>query len=496
MVAILTPAEERGLKGLSLDSRVRQMFYQLSPETMVALSERVPEEARRRQMIYLRDGQTDVINILLRPTGVMPDQMAYIHVVSLALVNALKRLPDLYMQDFAVREVVPLTPEEEKWLWDTWGPGQREHNPVFGRLDAMVDFTSPMWKDSINFVEPNLCGVGGIHLAPNCEQLVADLIVPVLRRVAPDLQLECGQDLREMFILEILDHLENIGSPGGNIAFIEPKYAGDGPAELPALVDYYRETRGLEIVHADPGELYVRKGEVWYEDTRIDIAYRDYEARDFLELEREADLDTRPLRILFRENRVISSLAGEFDHKSCWEILTDPRFTEKYFSADDRYYFKRHVLWTRLLRDRRTTDPEGQPIDLLEWTRRNQDMLVLKPNRSYGGDRVVIGPSVSSGEWAGAIEAALAEDEAFVVQRLARISVSEFPIVHADRTVSIEPFYTVMGFAPTKYGVAILGRASQKQVVNVAQRGGMCAVLIGRHGRPVRGPGPIGSADD
>jgi len=28
----------------------------------------------------------------------------------------------------------------------------------------------------------------------------------------------------------------------------------------------------------------------------------------------------------------------------------------------------------------------------------------------------------------------------------------------------------------------VLGRASQKQVVNVAQRGGMCVVLVGRHG--------------
>jgi hypothetical protein len=39
----------------------------------------------------------------------------------------------------------------------------------------------------------------------------------------------------------------------------------------------------------------------------------------------------------------------------------------------------------------------------------------------------------------------------------------------------------VVGFAPTKYGTSVLGRASQKQVVNVAQRGGMCVVLVGRH---------------
>jgi hypothetical protein len=52
----------------------------------------------------------------------------------------------------------------------------------------------------------------------------------------------------------------------------------------------------------------------------------------------------------------------------------------------------------------------------------------------------------------------------------------------------MEPFYTVMGFAASDDGVAVLARASQKQVVNVAQHGGLCAVLI-CHTRP-----PVGLA--
>jgi hypothetical protein len=35
-----------------------------------------------------------------------------------------------------------------------------------------------------------------------------------------------------------------------------------------------------------------------------------------------------------------------------------------------------------------------------------------------------------------------------------------------------------MGFAASQQGLAILARASQKQVVNVAQHGGLCAVMI------------------
>jgi len=43
------------------------------------------------------------------------------------------------------------------------------------------------------------------------------------------------------------------------------------------------------------------------------------------------------------------------------------------------------------------------------------------------------------------------------------------------------------GSAPTEYRLGVLARASQKQVVNVAQRGGMCAVMIGRASKRVAG---------
>jgi hypothetical protein len=64
------------------------------------------------------------------------------------------------------------------------------------------------------------------------------------------------------------------------------------------------------------------------------------------------------------------------------------------------------------------------------------------------------------------------------VQQVATIPVREFPVVGSDGSVHVEPFYTVMGFAAGDEGVAILARASQKQVVNVAQHGGLCGVLV------------------
>ncbi len=489
-MVVLTPAEELGLSGLHLDGRLRKAFYAMPPETIVELQRKLTEESARRHLLYLREGEPEVIRIMLRPIAVMPDQLAYLNFVSLTILNALKRLPDLYLQDFEVRQIIPLSKAEEAWLWECWGESQRENNPVLGRLDAVAEFTSPMWKDSLRFMEPNLCGVGGLHMGPTAEQLLAEVVLPVVQQSDPQLQMEVGQDLREIFIQEVFDHLQAIGRQGQNVCFIEPKYAGQGPDEQETLAQYYHDRHGLKIMHADPRELTIEGDEVCYEGVVVDIAYRDYEVRDLIQLEREG-VDVNPVRKLFRENRIISSISGDFDHKSCWELLTDPALVAKYFTGEERQIFRRHILWTRTLGKRTTTLPDGSRGELLPFVRNERELLVLKPNRSYGGDRVIIGHLIDQAEWEREIDQALADQEQWVVQRLAMLPVHEFPVVGPGGEVHIEPFYTVMGFAPSKYGLGILGRSSQKQVVNVAQRGGMCSVLIGRPAGRLHGPGSV-----
>jgi hypothetical protein len=484
---MLSPAEELGLAGMSLASLVRKAFYAHDHATLRALLERIREESVRRHVVYLRDGKAETIRLLPCPITILPDQVAYLHYVSLTIQNALKRLPELYVQDFGVRAVLRLPPAEEQWLWECWGESHQDSNPVFGRLDAVVDFNSPMWKDSLRFVEPNLSGIGGLHLVPTCERIVAELVFPLLKKQQPELQLETCQDIRELLMHEVTDHLEAIGRRAQNICFVEPKYAASGIDEQEEVAQYFHARYGLKVMHADPAELTLDGGEVWYQGDRVDVAYRDYMVQDLLALAQK-DVDIGPMRLLLQQNRVISSIAAELDQKACWEVLTDPQFTFKYFSQDERQVFRRHVLWTRVLADRATRLPDGHTGDLMEFARAERETLVLKPNRAYGGEGVTIGPAVEQSAWEQALERAVNSPDRWVVQQLASIPLAEFPIVNEEGAVHAEPFYTVMGFAPSRYGLAILGRASQKQVVNVAQRGGMCVVAMGHP--PLRLEGP------
>jgi hypothetical protein len=483
---MLTPAEELGLSGSALASRVQRALHCLPEAVLAGLIERLRDAALAQHLVYLHDGEHEPVRILPCPITVLPDQLAYLHHVTLVVQNALKRLPGLYLLDPAVAEILHLPEAEERWLRECWGTSQEENNPLFGRLDAVVDFTSPMWKDSLRFVEPNLSGIGGLHMVPISERLIAGLVVPALQGYDPELELTVGRDIRDLLTQVILEHASAIAS-GNRLCFVEPKYSGEGPDEQAEVARYLRDRHGLVVMHADPSELRLQGGRVWYGDQLVDLAYRDYSVTDLLELQEEG-IDVEPMRVLLRENRVISSIAAELDQKSCWEILSDARLCQRYFSPEERLIFQRHIPWTRILSDRLTMLPDGRLGSLLEYARAGYERLVLKPNRSYGGEGIVLGCAVTQGQWEAAFDAALADAERWVVQQLATIPVREFPVLGPDGAVHREPFYVVMGFAASDDGIAIVARASQKQVVNVAQHGGLCGVMVSRS------RGPLGAA--
>jgi len=269
-----------------------------------------------------------------------------------------------------------------------------------------------------------------------------------------------------------------IGRPNGQIVLVDPKFAAEGPDEPDSLARWYREHSGVNVLHADPSELRQRGDEVYYGDVRVDVVYRDGSVLDLMSYAAEG-VDVTPMRTLLRQNRVVSSISAELDQKSIFELFTDPVLAERLFSAEERQVMRRHVLWTRRVADRRTTSSFGVQIDLLDFARTERESLVLKPNRSYGGDGVMVGHAVEQGAWEQALDRALAEPNGWVLQQAAPIPVKSFHVLDAAGELHVEPYYVVMGFASNRYGVAMLARASQSQVVNVAQHGGVCAVMVG-----------------
>jgi hypothetical protein len=470
------------LQSARLAARVRQALYRAAPAALADAFRRMRDGAVARHLDYFSDGVVQTIRVFPCPLTLLPDQALYVHQVVRTLHDALVRMPELYLTDPDIRAILRLEPGEEAWLRECRPPAQGRP-AVFGRLDALVDYTSPVWKDTFQFVEPNLTGIGGLHLVPSVEEILSETVVPLIEAGDPGLRIDRLTDARELLAEELKAQLAAVGRPGGSVCFVEPKYELEGIDEQRRLVEYLRDRHGLRTLHADPAELRMAGDEVTCEGVQVDLAYRDYSVLDLVELEREG-VDVTPMRTLFRQNRVVSGIGAELDHKACWEILTDPVLAARYFDEPARACFRRHVLWTRVLRPRTTLLPGGEPGDLVAYARRSRETLVLKPSRGYGGDGVTVGQTLDDPGWQAALDAALADEELWVVQSLAHIPVLEVPTLAADGELRPEMYYHVMGYASTGDGLAVLARASQRQVVNVAQRGGMAAVMVVRERTP------------
>jgi len=227
------------------------------------------------------------------------------------------------------------------------------------------------------------------------ERILERVVFPVLRAHDPDLQLAIGSDIRELLMQEILEHLESLGRKPATSAS-STQVRSSGIDEQEDVARYYHERYGLRVMHADPAELTQEGGEVLYNGQVIDLAYRDYAVCDLLELEKHG-ANIGPMRTLFRQNRVMSSITADLDQKSCWEVFTDPQFTHKYFNATSGR-FSRHILWTRLLGERRTLLPTARPAICCRMSATSR-RTGPQTQPAASAARSVLGPAVSTDVW-------------------------------------------------------------------------------------------------
>ena len=476
-IGMQTPSEELGLLSRRVGARIRAALLGVAPERMRDLLHWIQEDAQAASLVYLREGRAEEVSILPAPLTVLPEQEAYLHATALQLHDATRRLLDLWLADPDVRAALPVPHGDEEWIRRCWSPLHVRSNPVFGRLDAVAVFESAHWKSTLQFLEPNLSGVGGLHMLPSAERILDARLGPLLRRADPALRLTLGQDIRELLAGLMLEHLDALGRAGRRLCFVEPRWAKDGPEEQALLAEHLHRRLGVEVCHADPTELVLDGDEVLFQGQPVDLAYRDYSVEELRQLAQRG-VDVSPMRALLAQNRMVSSIAAELEQKSMWEVFTDPALVNRHFTPGERQVFRRHVPWTRLIRARRTELADGSVGDLPEYVRSEREILVLKPNRGYGGTGVCIGAQQTQGSWELAVDRAMAEPDGWVAQRLVAIPVHEFPALAADGGVRLEPFYVVLGLAPTEEGLSLTARASQEPVVNVARRGGLAVVMV------------------
>jgi uncharacterized circularly permuted ATP-grasp superfamily protein len=244
-------------------------------------------------------------------------------------------------------------------------------------------------------------------------------------------------------------------------------------SEFLLFQQYFRE-HNLQAVICSPDELRYADGRL-YADTadgtaQIDLVYKRVLTSEFLTHYGD-DVFEHPLVRAYAAGAIcmVNSFRAKLLHKkSIFALLTDDAL-QSHFSAAERDAIARHVPWTRLVRPGPSTY-QGQTIDLLEFARRNQDRLLLKPNDEYGGKGIIIGWETDANAWGQALTEAL--HSPFVLQERVEIAYEDYPAM-VDGTLQIGR--RLVDTDPFLFGTAVQGslcRLATVTLLNVTAGGG------------------------
>lgn len=454
---------------------VERALARLGPRRLADRLHAMRALADARGVRYVDDaGRPRIIDVTLTPWLLTSAQLLVFHRAIHVLARALLQLPRLHAELPAVRDIIHFEPAREAWLRLTTHP-RRAPLAVIGRLDSTAVYDHAEWRDAFRMLEPNTVGVGGVHYAPSGCAVVMEVLGDVLAEALPGRTITATPDPRQLLVDELRAVARRLGVPLRGVALIENTDFTTGTDEFQELARYL-SGRGLRAVVSDPRDVRLVRGRLVARGLPVDLLYRDSELEEFVEMEaavRGARLTG--IREAVRAGRLISSLTWEFDQKSAWELFTDARYG-RYFHPAQRAFFRQHLLWTRLVREARVTDPAGREVDLIPFIRRHRERLVLKPSSMFGGAGVVIGHTVGQRDWERTLHRALHGRERYVVQQAARIPRQRFPML-TDGGVRFVERSVVSGFFFNSAAIGLVGRFSGLPVVNVSRGGGLIPAL-------------------
>ncbi len=405
---------------------------------------------------------TRAICSALRPFLLPAAQYEYFRDESLLVLTAIQKLYRALVADARLRAELDLTRDEE--LLCKIEPGFAAPD-VSGRLDAFLDS-----RGDFSFVEYNADSPGGLLYGDVLAETFLDM--DILREFGRKYPVRRVR-IRPRLLQTLLETYREWGwQERPRIAIVDWKEV-QTRAEFDICRAYF-EAQGYPTVIVDPGELEYRGGWLRAGDFQVNLVYKRVVIGELLA---RGGLQ-HPLVRAVKERAVCcvnSFRAQMLFKKSLFALLDDPA-QERLFSAQELAALRKHIPWTRKLREGHTTY-RGRRIDLLEFVAANRDRLVIKPNGDYGGRGVCLGWESDYADWVQEIQDALGGS--FVVQERVEVLPQTFPLLVGDEIKLEERF---VDFDPYTWGGEDIDgagiRLSSSALLNVSAGGGSATPLL------------------
>jgi hypothetical protein len=385
---------------------------------------------------------------------------------STLVLSAIEKLGRALMADAKLRAELDLSSQEEQII--QIDPGFNAPD-ASGRLDAFLDS-----RGGFSFVEYNADSPGGLLYGDVLSEIFMEM--EVVRRFARRFPIR-RIGIRQRILKTLLACYRQWGARKSrgrpHLAIVDWKEARTR-AEFEICREYF-ESQGYPTVIVDPNELDYRGGWLCAGDFKINIVYKRIITGELLG---RCGMN-HPLVNAARDRVVcvVNSFRVQMLYKKAiFALLNDPAY-DHLFSVEETDALRRHIPWTRLLREGFTTW-RGRRVDILDYVSSHRSSLVLKPNGDYGGRGVTMGWECSDAEWRQAVKDACGAS--FVVQERVEVLQQSFPTL-VNNQIEYENLY--LDFDPyTWSGEEVEGagvRLSSSALLNVsAGRGSATPMLI------------------
>ena len=411
----------------------------------------------------------------LRPHFVTEADWSMIQTTCEIIWSALQKVKDAAVADDAMLTELGFSGIERELV--KIDPGYTQVSPT-SRLDSFLT------ENAYSYVELNGESPAGIAYADSAAAIFQTL--PVMRKFAERYEVRELSGRPKMLEVLLSCYEEFLGKkPEENpvIAIVDLK-------DLPTIKEFelfrdYFESEGYTSLICSPDELEFDNGKLYFGGVKIDIVYKRLLVNEYLPI-----MDAQPALLnAYRAGAIcmVNSFRGKLVHKKAiFAILTNEKYAHL-FNDIELAAIGKHIPWTRKFREEQTLVGTGSgsdgdfpaEVNLVDWARQNPHKLVLKPNDDYGGRGIFIGWSSSETGWESAIQAALADGD-YLVQERVKTAREMFPTLVDDgdkfhmveQLVDLDPllFNGVVGSAFT--------RLSSTELANVSSGGGMVPTFI------------------
>ncbi|HEX9927910.1 MAG TPA: circularly permuted type 2 ATP-grasp protein [Pyrinomonadaceae bacterium] len=378
--------------------------------------------------------------------------------------SALQKVKDAAVENETILDELGLTDIEKELV--AIDPKYRQVSPS-ARLDSFLT------EDAFSFVELNGESPAGIAFADSAYDIFGEL--PVMKKFGERYNLRKMHGSRHL--LEVLLSVYDEFSGGQRerkpqIAIVDLK--GLPTQKEFELFQEFFTREGYPAIIASPDELEFKDGRLRRGDFEIDIVYKRLLVNEFLPIMSEfgALLEAYRAGAVCMANSFRSKLVHK---KAIFAVLTNEKYAYL-FNENELAAIRAHVPWTRKFKEEQT-EYNGESIDLVEYTRQNQQKLVLKPNDEYGGTGIFIGWNSSAGEWSDAINSSL-EDGDYIVQERVKTAKESFPMLVGDKFVFSEQLVDLDPMLFDGKVKSAFTRLSTTELANVSSGGGMVPTFI------------------